>query len=398
VQYEIQAFRRMQAALLRLDAVDAADARRQAEDQGYAVVEVTALRAAWWRGLSGASGASRFPLLQFNQSLLILLRAGLSVVESIETLAERETRADARAVLQRLREHLQSGLSLSAALERQGAVFPPLYVAGVRANERSGGLAESIERFILYRAQAEAMRKRVVGAAIYPSMTLGVGGLVIVFLMLYVVPRFSQVFQDMGDRIPLMSRLLLDWGRFVHAHGGEVLAVLVALVVAAVQLLRATAVRAALLRTAERLPRIGEYLRTYHLARFYRSLGLLQQAGIPIVTALEMVSGLLPARLQAPLAAAREAIRQGRSISDAFEAQGLTTAVSLRLLRVAERTGQMGEMLERSAVFHEEDIAQAIDWFVRLFEPLLMIAVGLIIGVVVMLMYAPIFELAGSVQ
>ena len=125
---------------------------------------------------------------------------------------------------------------------------------------------------------------------------------------------------------------------------------------------------------------------------------MLQQSGIAIVTALEMVAGLLPRSLHPALAAARRDISEGRSISLALEAQGLTTVVSVRLLRVAERSGRMGEMLERAAVFHEDDIAQAIDWFIRLFEPLLMIAIGIVIGGVVLLMYAPIFELAGSIQ
>ncbi|MEY8689467.1 MAG: type II secretion system F family protein [Leptothrix sp. (in: b-proteobacteria)] len=394
--YAIQAFARQQSFSWQVDAVDADDARRQAEAHGYVVLEVAPLRASW-SSRFGRSAAA-FPLLPFNQSLLILIRAGLSVVESIEVLAERESRPESRTVLLRLHEHLATGLSLSNALERQTEVFPALYIAGVRANERSGGLAESIERFILYRSQADLMRKRIVGAAIYPALTLGVGGLVIVFLMLYVVPRFSVVFADMGDRIPLMSRLLLDWGRFVHAHGYEVLAALIAGIAALVYALRLAPVRATLFRAVQRLPRIGEHIRTYQLARFYRSLGLLQQAGIPIVSALDLVSGLLPISLQDNLGTARNAIREGRAVSDAFEANGLTTAVSLRLLRVAERTGQMGDMLERSAVFHEEDVAQAIDWFVRLFEPLLMMAVGIVIGVVVMLMYAPIFELAGSLQ
>jgi general secretion pathway protein F len=195
-----------------------------------------------------------------------------------------------------------------------------------------------------------------------------------------------------------MSRLLLQWGRFVHAHGAAVLATMVALVAGVVAALRTHRVRAALARRILKLPRIGEYVRTYQLARFYRALGLLQQAGIPILAALDMVTGLLPASLHAGLAGARRDIGEGRAISDAFEANGLTTLVAVRLLRVAERTGQMGEMLERTAIFHEEDIAEAIDWFIRLFEPLLMIGIGLIIGVVVLLMYAPIFELAGSLQ
>jgi general secretion pathway protein F len=277
-------------------------------------------------------------------------------------------------------------------------MFPPLYVASVRANEKTGALTEAIERFIVYRAQADLLRKRVIGAAIYPSMILGVGSLVIAFLLLYVVPRFSLVFQDLGDRIPLMSRLLLQWGQFANAHWLELLAGGVLCVAAAVYALGRPQVRLVITRQVQRIPRIGEVVRVYQLARFYRALGMLQQAGIPILTALDMVTGLLPVTLHAALASARRDIGEGRSISAAFETHGLTTAVSLRLLRVAERTGQMGEMLERTASFHEEDIAQAIDWFIRLFEPLLMIAIGLVIGVVVLLMYAPIFELAGSIQ
>ena len=395
MQYAVSAIRRTQAVSITLDARDPADARRQAEAQGYAVVRIKAAagaRRGIWRS------APDFPLLQFNQSLLILLRAGLSVVEAIETLADREGRGDTKQVLTRLHEQLKVGLSLSAALEAQPAVFPSLYVASVRANEQTGALTEAIERFIVYRSQADLLRKRVIGAAIYPAMILGVGALVIAFLLLYVVPRFSLVFQDLGDRIPLMSRWLLQWGQFANAHGLALLIAGLLCVAAAAYALSLTGVRLALARQIQRLPRIGEIVRVYQLARFYRALGMLQQAGIPILTALDMVAGLLPATLHTALASARRDIGEGRSISAAFETHGLTTAVSLRLLRVAERTGQMGEMLERTASFHEEDIAQAIDWFIRLFEPLLMIAIGLVIGVVVLLMYAPIFELAGSIQ
>lgn len=399
MQYAVSAIRRTQAVSITLDARDPADARQQAEAQGYAVVAVRAAagaRRGVWRGVWHR--APDFPLLQFNQSLLILLRAGLSVVEAIETLADREGRGDTKQVLTRLHDQLQVGLSLSAALEAQPAVFPPLYVASVRANEQTGALTEAIERFIVYRSQADLLRKRVIGAAIYPAMILGVGALVIAFLLLYVVPRFSLVFQDLGDRIPLMSRLLLQWGQFANAHGVELLITGLLGVVALAYALSLTRVRLVLARQLQRVPRIGDVVRVYQLARFYRALGMLQQAGIPILVALDMVAGLLPATLHAALASARRDIGEGRSISAAFETHGLTTAVSLRLLRVAERTGQMGEMLERTASFHEEDIAQAIDWFVRLFEPLLMIAIGLVIGVVVLLMYAPIFELAGSIQ
>ena len=394
MQFAIQALHRFQSVSLEIEAIDVADARRQAEARGYAVVEIRGVRGQWLRG----RGRSPFPLLQFNQSLLILLKAGLSVVEAIDTLAQREARAEARHILEDLRVQLGIGQPLSAALDRHRDVFPALYVAGVRANERSGGLVEAIERFILYRAQADQLRKRIVGAAVYPALILAVGVLVIGFLLLYVIPRFSVVFEDMGDRIPAMSRLLLQWGKFVHAHGVGTLGVMVGLVAGAVLALRTPAVRGGLARRITRLPRIGDYVLTYQLARFYRALGLLQQAGIPILAALDMVVGLLPSSLHGSLAGARRDIGEGRALSDALEANGLTTVVAVRLLRVAESTGRMGEMLERTAIFHEEDIAEAIDWFIRLFEPALMIGIGLVIGVIVLLMYAPIFELAGSIQ
>lgn len=395
MQYAVRAVHRMQSVSITLEASDLDDARRQAESQGYSVVAVKPAVATWRAGLVRRSA---FPLLQFNQSLLILLKAGLSVVEAMDTLADRETRDDAKRVLVRLHQQLRVGLSYSAALDTQPEVFPPLYIASVRANEQTGALTEAIERFILYRSQADQMRKRVIGASIYPAMILGVGTLVIAFLLLYVVPRFSQVFQDLGDRIPLMSRLLLQWGQFAHAHGLQLLVGGVVLTGATIYALSRTPVRMAIARQVQGIPRIGEYVRVYQLARFYRALGMLLQAGIPIVTALDMVTGLLPQSLHPALLAARRDIGEGRSISTAFESRGLTTAVSLRLLRVGERTGQMGEMLERTASFHDEDISQAIEWFIRLFEPLLMIAIGVIIGIVVLLMYAPIFELAGSIQ
>lgn len=395
MRFTIKAFRRLEPVAVTLEAADAQEARSLALAQGLTVFEIRADRH-WALPLRARRGD--FPLLQFSHSLLILLDAGLSIVEAIDTLADRETRPDTKRVLGAVLDHLRHGLPLSTALERQGGAFPALYVATVRANERTGSLNEAISRYIAYLGQAEQMRKRVVGAAVYPAMVLGVGVLVIGFLLVYVVPRFSLAFQDLGDRIPYLSQLLLQWGRYANEHGAALLAGAVAAVGLAAHGLGRPAVRRALGRLLLRAPRIGGYLRVYQLARFYRSLGMLLQAGIPILAALDMAAGLMPPSLQAGLAAARRRISEGSAVSSAFEAAGLTTAVSLRLLRVAEQTGRMGELLQRTASFHDDEVSQAIDWFLRLFEPLLMVGIGLVIGLVVLLMYAPIFELAGSLQ
>ena len=156
--------------------------------------------------------------------------------------------------------------------------------------------------------------------------------------------------------------------------------------------------RAFLARTVMRIPALSERARIYQLARLYRTLGMLLRGGIPVMQAIEMSSGLVGTKLRASLQDASARIREGMLMSRAMEEHGLTTAVALRLLRVGERTGHMGDMLERIAAFHDEELARWVDWFTRLFEPILMALIGIIIGGVVILMYMPIFELAGSIQ
>jgi len=146
------------------------------------------------------------------------------------------------------------------------------------------------------------------------------------------------------------------------------------------------------------LPSLGRRLHVYQLARFYRSLGMLLRGGMPVVTSLQMVSDLLETSLRGQLALASTRIREGHALSSAMEQYGLTTPVALRMLRVGERTGRMGEMMERIAAFYEEETARWVERFTKLFEPLLMVFIGLVIGGIVVLMYFPIFELAGSIQ
>lgn len=397
--FSVKGFRRFEPVSVRLQAASAQEAREVAAAQGVAVHTVTAAPWVPWVHWVDRPTGPRFALLPFTQSLVILLEAGLPLVEAIETLAERESRGASRRLLAAVADGLRDGLPLSAALERQEkAAFPPLYVAMVRANERTGALAEAMQRYVAYQAQIELVRKRVIGASIYPALILVVGALVIGFLLAYVVPRFAQVFQDMGERVPYLSRVLLAWGNFAYEHAAALVTLVVLALCAIAFALTRASVRVALMRAVQHIPRVGQILRTYQLARFYRALGMLQQAGIPIVTALQMMQGLLPAAWHGALERARTDVANGRALSTALETHGLSTVVALRLLRVAEQTGRMGELLQRCASFHDDEVAQSIEWFVRLFEPLLMVAIGIVIGIVVLLMYAPIFEMAGSLQ
>ena len=377
---------------LEFQAPDEASAVQSLEKRGYTVLSVRARRAwsaAWRRN-------ARFPVALFSQELRALVQAGLPLVESIDTLAQKERNGEWRGLLERVAAALRQGQALSAALEQFPRSFDPLYVATVRAAERTSDLAPALARYVGYANQIEAIRKRVVNASIYPLLLIGVGGLVSLFLLFYVVPRFGRIYEERGSDLPLFSRWLLAWGQAVDAHGALVLAALAALLAAAAYILRASRERIA--SALWRLPAIGERLKVYQLARFYRTIGMLVRGGMPLVSALETSAGLLHPVLRGRLAAAGAAIAEGRKLSESMETHGLTTPVAARLLAVGEQGGNIGEMLESIAAFHDEEMARWVDWFTRLFEPLLMAAIGLVIGAIVILMYMPIFELAGNLQ
>jgi general secretion pathway protein F len=378
---------------LDLQALDESGARQQAEGRGYTVL---ALRRK--SGVSAWRAGERFPVALFSQQLLVLLKAGLPLVDSIETLAEKERRAEFRSVLERLCAILREGRPFSAALEQAPHLFPPLYVATVRAAERTSDLGPALGRYVAYYNQLEALRKRLINASIYPMLLVTVGGLVTLFLLLYVVPRFSHVYEERAADLPMFSKVLLTWGSLVEGHAAVVLALLVCCVVACVYAFRSPALRARIADLLWRAPAIGERLKVYQLSRFYRTIGMLLRGGTPLVAALESGAELLHPALKERLIAANRGISEGRSVSACMDVNGLTTPVALRMLAVGEQGGNMGEMMDNIAEFHDEEISRWVDWFTRLFEPILMAAIGLVIGAIVILMYMPIFELAGSMK
>lgn len=349
-------------------------------------------------GAGPSRRGGKFPLPLFTRQLLSLLQAGLTVVEGLETLAAQDQGSATSAVLASLLGHLREGQSLSTALQRHPEAFPELYVATVKASERTGDMPEALQRYIVFHEKLAELRKKIVSASIYPVLLMAVGTLVTLFLLGYVVPRFSLVFADSGRAPEGLSSLLFAWGGFINGHALELAIALAVAAAAAGALFAQPAVRAAAARSAWRVPGLGARIRLVYLARFYRTTGMLLRAGIPLKTTLGMVADILPAALRAGLQRAVTAIEQGQAFSRAAEGGGLTTPVALRMIAVGERSGQLGDMMEAVATFYDEEISRLVDTFTRLFEPLLMTVIGGIIGGIVLLLYMPIFELAGNFQ
>ena len=395
MQYEVRALHRNEVVSLTLEATSEADARAQALAQAMRPLSVSARAAA---SLRPARRGARFALLLFSQELLALLEAGLSIVESMETLHAKEEREEIKALYGRIQKSLAEGRRFSEALESAGTVFPPLFVGIVRAAEHTSNLPEALTRYIEYQVRVDAVRGKVVSASVYPLILSGVGLLVVGFLAGYVVPRFSAVYQGSGRPLPAVSAALLAVHDGVAAHPQSAGLLALALLAGAITAVGALRRNGGFVALLERLPGMAPRVHLYSLARLYLTLGMLVDGGLPVVAALGMVEAMLSPALRARLRAAAAQIRTGASFTDSFERHGLTTPVSVRFLRVGERSSKLGEMLTRSARYYDGEIARWIDWFTKAFEPLLMAFIGLVVGVIVILLYMPIFDLAGSFQ
>jgi general secretion pathway protein F len=391
MQYEVRALSPgANVEQLSIDALDEADARRQVEARGLFVSAV--------RRRGGARARGGISLVLFSQELLALLSAGLGVVEALEALLEKEANPALANVLGRLLAGLREGKRFSSVLAEQGDRFPPLYIGIVKAAEGTSDLPRSLARYIDYQQRIDTVRSKIVSAAIYPMILLMVGGGVSGFLITYVVPRFAEVYQGAGRNLPFMSRLLLSWGQFAANHTAWLLAGAGALAAVLVLGARHVLARGGIAGLLARLPGLGERVRIYELSRLYLTLGMLAEGGIPIVHAIDTVQAMVSPAVRAGLQQARLAVESGLPLSSAFAANGLTTPISLRMLRVGERTGDMGPMLTQSAAFYDGEISRWIDRFTRTFEPLLMAAIGLVVGAIVVLLYMPIFDLAGDMS
>lgn len=381
----------MAVELLEVDASNEAEARRFIESSGARVLDLRAGRAA----LAGRPRQKAFNLTVFNQQLHSLLEAGQTVVDVIEVLGKNDRRGRHRAIYDTLLQGLQHGNQLSDAMAVLPSVFPPLYVAMVRASETTGTVHATVKRYMQYQRQVDEIRNKLAAAATYPAILLGVGGMVVMFLMLYVLPRFSEVYDDAGPARAV--GFVQFWGTFVRhntllAWGGVLgfAAVLVALVLN-------PAVRAAAYRKLLDTPWIGERVWLLQLARLYRTLGMLLHSGVSILAAMRMTQASLPLAMQGDLSAAVLAVSEGQPMSVVMSRYKLSTEIAQRLLLAGESSGNLDVMMERIADFYDQETALWIDTAGRLIEPALMIGIGLVIGAIVLMLYSPIFDLANIV-
>ena len=373
--------------------------RKSLEEQGFFVFEVKKkpLQFLFDKGLKRRRVDNR-SLLTFNQEMLVLIKAGMPIMQILDTILERHDSDKFSEILRQVREDVKGGAALSAALEKHGRIFPHLYVASIRAGERTGDIAHTIRRYIQFLKRVDAIRKKVVAAVFYPSILVVFAFMAITMLLLYVVPTFSQVYSDAGSQLPVPTLMLIAFTSFLKRY----ILFGVLLVIAGAAAYRSwVATESGRFRVDSfklTIPYAGVIFAKYSVASFSRTLATVLGSGIPIVESLRMSIGTLNnLYMEKKIFEAVKFVEEGGRLSTAFERADIMPSLALRMLGVGEATGSLEDMLVDIADYLEDELEERMHLLTTAIEPAIMLVMGVVIGGIIIAMYLPIFKIAGTV-
>ena len=375
-----------------VEAPDEASLRARLQSQGAVVLSI-----AKPKRQAASQGDKGFDVAWWCRELATLLRAGMSAVEAIETLQLQTSRAGGDVQV-RLLTALHQGQSLSQAMQSAGS-FPQVLVASVLASERTSRLADALDDYLQYDQQLKALRRQAISAAVYPAVVVGVGLLIALFLLTFVMPRFARMYGSFRGEVSWVTQSML-WVSGALTHSLPiVVGALIALAVVVRWGLADGRGRVVWNRVLAIVPPLRRAQEDFSRAKLFQALMLTLRGGYPLVEAMRVCERLgLDPGMSAALASAREAIERGQPASDALGRANLVDAVGERLLRVGERSGQFEPVLRTLAERHAEAFATFVLRATRLVEPLLLLVVAVLVGGIVIMMYMPIFDIANGLH
>jgi type IV pilus assembly protein PilC len=384
----------------KLDGDSKAAVQAKLSQMGYIILELDQQG-----GLAGL-GSVRFgtgvkpkDITIFARQFSTMINAGLSLTKCLSILSAQTESAGLRDVISQIGKDVESGQSLSDSLAKHAKVFPPIFVNMVRAGETGGVLDEVLNRVADHFESEQKLKGKIKSAMTYP---LAMGGLVLVVLaamMVFVVPTFEKMFSDMGGELPFITQMLVDISHFVAGWGGVLV---VAVIAGTVYLFKwwskgpgKTIWDAAKLN----MPIFGSLIRKISLAKFTRTFGTLVSAGVPILSALDIVADTAGNEVVASaVKKARSAIKEGETIAKPLSESKVFPSMLVQMIAVGEETGALDTMLNKIADFYDEEVSTAVDGLTSLIEPLMMASLGVIVGGMVIALYLPMFTIITLVK
>jgi type IV pilus assembly protein PilC len=373
-------------------AASADELRHRFVQSGYHVFSVRS------RGRLGRAKKTKLePFLIFNQQFLTLVRAGLPIHGSLEMLAKNQRNLHFAGQLLNVTERVKAGESLSAAFEAQGG-FPPMYTTTLLAGERSGNLQEVLERFVSFQRITLTFRKKVTASLIYPCVLVFFVIGLLIFLVTYVVPQFSTLYDGMGIQLPWLTLALLHFGKGAQHYGPYVLIAVAAIVYGFTLYAKTPGGRDRIDGFRIGMPVLGKIWIKYQVALFGRTLSTLLTGGLPLVPSLETAARSISShRIAKAVFSSVGRVREGKSLADALTSTKVFPGVATEMIGVGEQTGALPQMLNSVAEFFEEDVETALTASMALIEPLILLVMGVFVVIILIALYLPIFSL-GQVQ
>ena len=381
------------------DAAGREQLKENLEEQGFFVFQIRLQLFQFLKQADAQRGKlSGRRFLAFNRELLVLLRSGLPVLQVFDALLSQMETSGLREVLGEIREEVKGGSMLSDAFAKYPRYFPHLYVASIRAGEKTGDLPVTLTRYLEYQQRVEEIRARVRSASFYPVLLTTAAVSVLVFLILYVVPSFTQIYADAKVELPFMTRMLIGFSDGFGRIAPLLLVACVILYFSFKGAARTSKGRLFFDKGLLRLPFFGQLMRDYALSSFSRTLGTTLASGTPLVPAMTMSRGTLNNRvLENEMVSAIHRVEEGTALSDSLQRSGFFPVIALRMIGVGETTGALDEMLGEVAAYYESEVERRLTLLTTLIEPVLMLSMGLMIGAIVFAMYVPIFQLGTAI-
>ncbi len=332
--------------------------------------------------------------LLFNQELLALVRAGLPIVQSLDIMLERQKNVRFREILVQIREKIMSGVALSDAFASYGDLFPAIYSTSIRAGERSGDLEGVLKRFLRYQKVIVNLRKRVVGAMVYPAILVFMSGIMIFVMLTFVIPKFAEFFTGFGAELPWFTVLMIN---FATGLRDNVLYVIGGAVLLSFLLRRWSTTTGRLVwdRMKLRIPLVGGVLHRFAILQFTQSLGTLLGGGTPMVPAIEIASQSVTNQLVSTrIASVVQNVREGEPLWRSLDSTGVMSDLAVEMIKVGESTGALTEMLSNVSEFYDEEIESRLARLVSAIEPVILVFMGVVIGILLYAFYLPLFRLS----
>jgi type IV pilus assembly protein PilC len=366
--------------------------------QGYLVYWVKPRSLLSTGGMRRRSKLKQSAFLIFNQQFLTLIKAGLPILTALDLLIKRQRDKFLLQLLENVRERVRGGELLSDAFAAQ-QVFPKMYTTTLLAGEKSGNMEEVLGRYISYQRMVQTFRKKLLVSLVYPALLVSTVTVMLIFLITYVVPKFADLFNNLGAELPAVTVFMLAMG--LNAQKYAWVAILVLAVGGFLVWRWKQSDRGAeqIDKFLLSLPLVGEIRLKYQVANFSRILATLLQGGLPLVPAMETAGSSMTSRqMLNGIIKAAERVREGQGLAKSLETQNLFPDLAVEMLEVGESTGALPAMLSSVAEFYEEDVQTALGAAMALIEPVILIVMAVFVGGILISLYLPIFTLGAGVH